>query len=280
MSKQNELFGDMPAESAGVGKAKSSEAPASGAQTIVQTVKHTQPNTSSNRLVQPLASFIPKLPADWADALAPVLQGDAFDKLAAHVDACVARGTSVYPADPFHALRLTPLSSVRVLILGQDPYHGPDQAQGLAFSVPTAAKRPPSLRNIFNEIAAEFGGVPGSFDNDLTRWAKQGVLLLNTVLTVEDGAPASHAKRGWERITDAVIEQVAQHAPTAFLLWGAHAQSKRALIPADHGHLVLTSNHPSPLSARRPPEPFLGCGHFAKVDDWLQSRNESPIAWR
>lgn len=236
--------------------------------------------TSGNRLVQPLSAFIPTLPRDWADALAPVLRSDAFTSLADHVDACVARGVSVYPADPFNALRLTPLSSVRVLILGQDPYHGPDQAQGLAFSVPSAAKRPPSLRNIFNEIAAEFGGAAAGFDNDLTRWARQGVLLLNTVLTVEDGAPASHAKRGWERVTDAVIEQVALRAPAAFLLWGAHAQSKRALIPADRGHLVLTANHPSPLSARRPPEPFLGCGHFAKVDTWLEARGESPIDWK
>lgn len=239
-----------------------------------------QAGASGNRLVRPLASFIPDLPADWAGVLAPVLQSEGFASLATHVDDCVARTVKVYPADPFHALRLTPLSSVRVLILGQDPYHGPEQAQGLAFSVPTGAKRPPSLRNIFNEVAAEFGGVAAEFDNDLTRWARQGVLLLNTVLTVEEGAPASHAKRGWERVTDAVIEQVAQHAPTAFLLWGAHAQSKRALIPADRGHLVLTANHPSPLSARRPPEPFLGCGHFAKVDAWLASLGEAPIAWR
>jgi uracil-DNA glycosylase len=235
---------------------------------------------AGNSLTRPLASFVDDLPADWLEVLAPVLRGPAFEALAAHVDACVARGVHVYPADPFRALRLTPFHAVEVVILGQDPYHGPDQAQGLAFSVPTAAKRPPSLRNIFNEIAAEFGGNPSTFDNDLTRWATQGVLLLNTVLTVEDGAPASHAKRGWERVTDAIIAQVAQRGWKAFLLWGAHAQSKRALIPADRHNLVLTANHPSPLSARRPPEPFLGCRHFGKVDAWLVARDESPIAWR
>jgi len=265
MTRQKELgFGDTASEPVATAPAPS-PAPATA---------------SGNLLTRPLASFIPDLPADWAEALAPVLHSDVFASLAAYVDERVASGARVYPADPFHALRLTPLSTVQVLILGQDPYHGPDQAQGLAFSVPTAAKRPPSLRNIFNEVAAEFGGTPASFDNDLTRWAKQGVLLLNTVLTVEDGAPASHAKRGWERITDAIFETVAKRAPTAFLLWGAHAQSKRALIPADRHHLVLTANHPSPLSARRPPEPFLGCGHFSRVDAWLTSRDESPIAWR
>jgi uracil-DNA glycosylase len=265
MNRQDDLFDDLPSDVPVATTSASAPGPATGA---------------GNRLARPLASFIADLPADWAEALAPVLRGPHFDALAAHVDACVARGVAVYPADPFRALRLTPLSTVQVLILGQDPYHGPDQAQGLAFSVPTAAKRPPSLRNIFNEIAAEFGGDPAGFDNDLTRWARQGVLLLNTVLTVEDAAPASHAKRGWERITDAVIEQVAQRAPTAFLLWGAHAQSKRALIPAGSHHLVLTANHPSPLSARRPPEPFLGCKHFEKVDAWLTSRDDAPIAWR
>ena len=166
------------------------------------------------------------------------------------------------------------------MILGQDPYHGPGQAQGLAFSVPDDCKRPPSLRNIFNEIAQEYPGTALPAGNDLSPWADQGVLLLNTALTVEDGQPASHAKRGWETVTDALIALVAQDpSPKAFLLWGAHAQAKQALLPSNSGHLVLMSNHPSPLSARRPPVPFLGCGHFLATNRWLADQGKNPIDW-
>jgi len=167
------------------------------------------------------------------------------------------------------------------VILGQDPYHGPGQAQGMAFSVPDDCKRPPSLRNIFNEIARDYPDLSVPAGNDLSPWADQGVLLLNTALTVEDGQPASHAKRGWETVTDALIAHVARDSsPKVFMLWGAHAQAKRLLLPPDSGHLVLMSNHPSPLSARRPPVPFLGCGHFRATNDWLRDQGKNPIDWR
>lgn len=166
-----------------------------------------------------------------------------------------------------------------MVILGQDPYHGPGQAQGLAFSVPDDCKCPPSLRNIFKEIGRDYAldGKPG---HDLTPWVKQGVLLLNTALTVEDGQPASHAKRGWETVTDALFTQVAQDpTPKVFLLWGAHAQAKAALLPPGHAHLVLSANHPSPLSATRAPTPFIGCGHFRLTNEWLEKQGQTLIDW-
>jgi uracil-DNA glycosylase len=185
---------------------------------------------------------------------------------------------------------MTPLHTIKVVILGQDPYHGLGQAEGLAFSVPSGGRPPPSLRNIFKEIARDPGLVAAAPsgarvpDASLARWARQGVLLLNTCLTVEADAPASHAKRGWEVLTDAIVQRLAaQQAPLVFLLWGAHAQAKRQLIdnsPTAAQHLVLTANHPSPLSALRPPVPFIGCGHFGKANDFLQQRGLAPIRWQ
>jgi uracil-DNA glycosylase len=162
------------------------------------------------------------------------------------------------------------------VILGQDPYHGVGQAEGLAFSVARGVKIPPSLRNIFKELQREFQQTPPPHGS-LQSWAAQGVLLLNTCLTVEDGRPASHAKRGWELLTDSLIEAcAAKPERVVFMLWGAHAQGKQALIAQnnqDARHLVLKANHPSPLSALRPPEPFIGCGHFGKARDWLAQHN-------
>ena len=156
-----------------------------------------------------------------------------------------------------------------MLILGQDPYHGRGQAEGLAFSVAPGVRLPPSLQNIFKEMRRDLGTPFPPFPDpggSLVQWATNGVLLLNTCLTVEEGQAASHSGRGWERLTDAVIRHVAEGArPVVFMLWGGHAQGKRALIPADRGHLVLTSNHPSPLSALRPPAPFIGNGHFGQA---------------
>jgi uracil-DNA glycosylase len=184
-------------------------------------------------------------------------------------------GAVIYPPQPFRALQLTPLAQVRVVILGQDPYHGPGQAEGLAFSVARGVKIPPSLRNMFKERQRDLG-LPAASQGSLQGWAQQGVLLLNTTLTVEDGQPASHAKRGWESLTDALIAECArQERAIVFMLWGAHAQAKQTLIAqhnADGRHLVLTANHPSPLSASRPPEPFIGCGHFGKARAWLAAR--------
>lgn len=233
-----------------------------------------------NRLREPLAAHLAWLPDSWRACLEDVLASDTFHALAGFIEERLAQDAVIYPAHPFRALELTAPHEVRAVILGQDPYHGPGQAQGLAFSVPNDLRRPPSLRNIFNEIATDFGGNPAQFANDLTRWGRQGVLLLNTLLTVEAGQAASHAKRGWEAFTDRVIACVAQDAsPKVFMLWGAHAQGKQALIPPGSPHLVLSANHPSPLSATRPPVPFLGCGHFRIANEWLAGQGLPPIDW-
>ncbi|OMG72199.1 uracil-DNA glycosylase [Burkholderia ubonensis] len=230
--------------------------------------------------IQHLAAQFDALPDTWRAVLAPFVASDAYGPLCRFVDSERAAGKTVYPTDVFRALRLTSPDDVKVVILGQDPYHGDDrgtpQAHGLAFSVPPAVKPPPSLRNIFKEIAANFGhDTPrhGCLDS----WARQGVLLLNTVLTVERGAAASHAKRGWEQCTDTLIHELAnRHRGLVFMLWGAHAQAKRALFDAN-AHCVLEAPHPSPLSAHRG---FLGCRHFALANDYLTAHDRAPIDWR
>ena len=233
-----------------------------------------------NRLREPLSAQVAWLSAAWRPHLQSFLQSPEFQALDQFIEQRLRDGAAIYPAHPFRALELTEPHRVRVVILGQDPYHGPGQAQGFAFSVPDQQRRPPSLRNIFNEIAENCGGDANAFGNDLTRWGRQGVLLLNTLLTVEDGQPASHAKRGWEAFTDRVIAAVAQDdAPKVFMLWGSHAQSKQALIPRGSPHRGLTAHHPSPLSASRPPVPFLGCRHFRIANEWLAERGLEPIDW-
>jgi uracil-DNA glycosylase len=193
-------------------------------------------------------------------------------------------GAVVYPDRVFRALEFNAPDAVRVVILGQDPYHGPDQAQGLAFSVePGHGRFPPSLRNILKEVASDTGAASICKD-DLSPWAQQGVLLLNTALTVEDGAPQSHAKRGWEALTDALLARVAmQPEPAVFMLWGAPAQRKRPLVEREGPatHLVLEANHPSPLSANRPPVPFTGCGHFSRANAFLaaQRPGAGTVRW-
>ena len=182
-------------------------------------------------------------------------------------------GARIYPPQPLRAMELTPPETVRVVILGQDPYHGRGQAEGLAFSVAPGVPMPPSLQNIFKELRRDLGTPFPPFPQpggSLVRWAHQGVLLLNTCLTVEEGQPASHSGHGWELLTDAVIRKVSTDAaPAVFMLWGAHAQGKRGLIDATR-HLVLTANHPSSFSALRPPAPFIGCGHFSQARDWRE----------
>ncbi|MGB3881399.1 MAG: uracil-DNA glycosylase [Diaphorobacter nitroreducens] len=219
-------------------------------------------------------------PADW-----PVAPGwqplvDTFfasargRQLLAFLQARLEAGAAIFPPQPLRALQLTAPEDTRVVILGQDPYHGRGQAEGLAFSVAPGVRLPPSLQNIFKEMQRDMGVPFPPFPNpggSLVKWAQNGVLLLNTCLTVEEGQAASHAGKGWEQLTDAVIREVAEGPrPVVFMLWGSHAQSKRAFIPQDRGHLVLTSNHPSPLSALRPPVPFIGNGHFSQARAFRQ----------
>ncbi len=236
-------------------------------------------STVDNRLRETVESLAATLPKDWREVLQAPSVAVELARAGGHVDQAVASGTHVYPADPFKALRHLSPAQTRVVILGQDPYHGPGQAQGLAFSVPDTAKRPPSLRNMFKELAREYPGEPPIVGNDLQPWAEQGVLLLNTSLTVEDGRAGAHARKGWEAVTDALIAHVARSGPKVFMLWGAHAQAKAALLPAASHHLVLSCNHPSPLSATRPPAPFIGCDHFRQANMWLTDNGHLPINW-
>lgn len=219
----------------------------------------------------------PKLPPDWLGVLSPEFEAPYMHALKAFLVEEKKGGAVVYPrgAEIFNAMTLTPLSAVRVVILGQDPYHGPNQAHGLSFSVRDGVALPPSLQNIYKEIAAEFS-IPPPKSGDLSRWAKQGVLLLNATLTVRQGEAGSHQNKGWEAFTDSVIRAVAQdHDSIVFMLWGAYAQKKGAMIDQKR-HLVLTAPHPSPLSAHRG---FLGCGHFKKANDYLVSKDFASIDW-
>ena len=222
--------------------------------------------------------------ADWQKLLAGFWRSAPAEQLACHLQDRLAAGARIYPAAPLHALALTPLAEVRVLILGQDPYHGPGQAHGLAFSVQPGTKPPPSLRNIFKELARDplIRRKPDLLDGSLMRWAYQGVLLLNTCLTVEDGQPGAHAKIGWEVLTDKIIIALSKKVkPMVFMLWGAQAQKKAVLIEQSScsNHLVLQANHPSPLSAMRGPSPFLGCGHFSLANAFLREHQTQAINW-
>jgi uracil-DNA glycosylase len=220
-------------------------------------------------------------PADWpvAPGWQPLVDdffgGAVGQKLRGFLRERLDAGAVIFPPQPLRALELTPPDDVRVVILGQDPYHGRGQAEGLAFSVASGVALPPSLRNIFKELQRDLGTPPPPFPDpggSLVKWATHGVLLLNTCLTVEEAQPASHAGKGWEVLTDAVIRHVSDGVkPVVFMLWGAHAQSKRALIDVER-HKVLMSNHPSPLSALRPPVPFIGCGHFGEARAWREAQ--------
>lgn len=225
---------------------------------------------------------------DWAPVVSSWLQSPEGRRLVAAVEQRQAHGATVYPAQVLRALTLTPLAAVRVIILGQDPYHGPGQAQGLAFSVAAGSRLPPSLRNILQEVRRDLGRVGGqAAGGDLGAWAEQGVLLLNASLTVEDGQPGAHARLGWESLTDALVRAVAlRPQPLVAMLWGAHAQAKAPLLQPSNGQaavprLILQSNHPSPLSARRPPAPFIGCGHFSQAQAFLRAHDSGrpPIDW-
>jgi uracil-DNA glycosylase len=221
------------------------------------------------------------IPPSWRAALDPVLAMPKSRALGGFLTAEEAAGKVIYPprGTRLAALALTPLNQVKVAILGQDPYHGPGQAHGLSFSVQDGVRVPPSLLNIYKELESDLG-LPRSQSGNLTRWARQGVLLLNAALTVQDGQPASHQGKGWEEITDAVVAAVAaKREPCVFLLWGSHAKKKALSVPGlkDGPHLILTAPHPSPLSAHAG---FLGCRHFSQTNDFLEAQGRGAIDWQ
>jgi len=219
-----------------------------------------------------------KLEASWKEALHDEFEKPYMQELGDFLRREKAAGKEIYPPGAliFNALDSTPLDRVKVVIIGQDPYHGPGQAHGLCFSVQPGVPVPPSLQNIFKELKRDLN-IDMPKHGHLQRWAEQGVLLLNTSLTVERGNAGSHASMGWQHFTDRVIEVVSQRREhVVFMLWGAHAQSKRRLI--DPGkHLILCSAHPSPLSAHRG---FIGNGHFSRANQFLEQHGLAPIDWR
>ena len=221
------------------------------------------------------------LPDSWRAALAPVLASREARKLGGFLKAEEDAGKHIYPprGQRLTALALTPLDRVKVVILGQDPYHGPGQAHGLCFSVAPGVKPPPSLVNIYKELASDLG-IPRPGHGNLESWARRGVLLLNTSLTVEEGRAGSHRNLGWEAITDAVVAAVAaKPEPCVFLLWGSHARAKALRVPglADGRHLILTAPHPSPLSAHAG---FFGSKHFSQANAFLEAEGRGAIDWR
>ena len=222
-----------------------------------------------------------RLHPSWLEPLQQEFASPYMAALKSFLTAEKAAGKRIFPAggEWFKALDLTPLEQVRVVILGQDPYHGPGQAHGLCFSVRDGVRVPPSLANIYKELETDLG-IPRARHGFLEHWARQGVLLLNAVLTVEMGAAASHHGRGWERFTDAVIRLVNQKPePVVFMLWGAHAQKKAAFVDSvERGgrHLVLKAPHPSPLSAHNG---FFGCRHFSKTNAFLAQHAQKTIDW-
>lgn len=218
-----------------------------------------------------------KLEESWREALSHEFGSGYMDQLKAFLLEEKQRGKSIFPRGPeyFRALDLTPLSDVKVVILGQDPYHGQGQAHGLCFSVQPGVRIPPSLVNIYKELQSDLG-IPPAPHGFLESWAKQGVLLLNSVLTVEESRAASHQGKGWERFTDAVIRTVNDECNgVVFMLWGSYAQKKAAFVDASR-HLVLKAAHPSPLSAHNG---FLGSKHFSKADAYLKANGREPIDW-
>lgn len=219
-----------------------------------------------------------QLHASWQAQIGEELQQPYMQALRAFLQQEKAAGKTIFPPGPqiFNAFNQTPFDAVRVVILGQDPYHGPGQAHGLSFSVPNGVALPPSLLNIFKELATDCG-IDRRGRGDLTSWAQQGVLLLNATLTVQMANAGSHQNQGWERFTDAAIAALnAQRSGLAFVLWGSYAQKKGAIIDPNK-HLVLTAVHPSPLSAHRG---FFGTRPFSKINAYLQAQGQPPIDWQ
>jgi uracil-DNA glycosylase len=220
-----------------------------------------------------------QLEPGWLAALAPDFKLPYMDSLKQFLSQEKQNGKIIYPkgSEYFAAMNTTPLDKVKVVILGQDPYHGPDQAHGLCFSVRDGVKIPPSLVNIFKEIRSDLNLSDGTLSSgNLTAWAQQGVLLLNSVLTVERHQAASHQGKGWETFTDSVIKVLSEQKESCvFMLWGSYAQKKGSVIDTDR-HLVLKAPHPSPLAAYRG---FFGCRHFSRCNEYLVEKGKSPVEW-
>lgn len=220
-----------------------------------------------------------ELEESWKKVLKEEFDKDYMKELLSYLQKELEEGQTVYPAKPliFNSFKHTPFNKVKVVILGQDPYHGANQAHGLSFSVQKGVPIPPSLKNIYKELQSEFKDFQYPGHGDLTLWADQGVLLLNTTLTVEATKAGSHQKKGWEIFTDRVIQVLSdKKSGIIFLLWGKHAQAKAGLIDQQK-HYVLTAAHPSPFSAHNG---FFGCGHFAKTNEILVKNGQSPIDWQ
>ena len=218
-----------------------------------------------------------KIDPGWATKLQGEFDSPYFAELAAFVRGEYAKGVCYPPGKfIFEAFNRTPPDKVKVVIIGQDPYHGPNQAHGLCFSVQKPTLPPPSLVNIYKELEQEYGKKADRTSGDLSGWADQGVLLLNATLTVAQGRPMSHAGHGWERLTDKVVETLdREREHLVFMLWGSSAQRKGAAIDRSR-HLVLTAPHPSPLSAHRG---FFGCGHFKAANEYLEKHGQEPVKW-
>lgn len=213
---------------------------------------------------------------DWKEFLKTEFYKEYFLRIKKHYTQAKAEQKLIYPPAKltFNAFNLTPLNKLKIILLGQDPYHQPNQAMGLSFSVPNGVRVPPSLVNIYKELEADLGIKP-SKNGDLSKWARQGVLLLNSILSVEANKPASHSSWGWQDFTDAVIARLSEEKQgLVFLLWGNFARSKKSLIDTNK-HLILEAAHPSPLARTG----FLGCKHFSKSNEWLIKQGKAPIEW-
>lgn len=228
-----------------------------------------------------MKNLLSSLPFSWLEILKNEFTKPYFIQLSAFIEQEIGNDQVVYPPREliFNALIKTPYEKVKVVILGQDPYHGSGQAHGLCFSVPNGTPLPPSLKNIFKELHSDLG-VPKAENGDLTRWTEQGILLLNSILTVTQGKPLSHAKQGWEYFTDTIIQSLLlKRDPVIFVLWGKSAQEKCRFLedlPEKNRHFFLTAPHPSPFSAY---QGFFGCRHFSKINNLLISQGEKPIRW-
>jgi uracil-DNA glycosylase len=218
-----------------------------------------------------------KIEKTWAEILRNEFEKDYFKSIASYLKQEIVSGITIYPKGSFifKAFDTTPFDKVKVVILGQDPYHGEGQAHGLSFSVPFGVAQPPSLQNIFKELRDDLG-IPLPDSGNLERWANGGVFLLNSILTVRAGVPASHSKIGWSQFTDVVIRELSTRRDgIVFMLWGNYARGKRDLIDQQK-HLILEAAHPSPLARGA----FFGCRHFSKANDYLVKRGDNPVDWR